>query len=103
MAVRRRELFPSVESIEEFKVATANSSAEFMQATDVTTTSKSGTNRLHGTGFWFNQDSALTATTRFTPRDANGDPIKPDISANSFGASSGRPARAQPIVLLLHL
>jgi hypothetical protein len=86
-----RELFPSVESIEEFKVTTANSSAEFMQATDVTTTSRSGTNRLHGTGFWFNQDSALTATTRFTPRDANGDPIKPDISANSFGASAGGP------------
>ena len=86
-----RELFPSVESIEEFKVTTANSSAEFMQATDVTTTSKSGTNRLHGTAFWFNQDSTLTATTRFTPRDAAGTPIKPDISANSFGASAGGP------------
>ena len=72
-------------------MTTANSSAEFMQATDVTTTSKSGANRLHGTGFWFNQDSALTATTRFTPRDANGEAIKPDISASSFGASAGGP------------
>jgi hypothetical protein len=86
-----RELFPSVESIEEFKVTTANSSAEFMQATDVTTTSKSGTNRLHGTAFWFTQDSALTATDRFTPRDASGNAIKPDISANSFGAAAGGP------------
>jgi hypothetical protein len=86
-----RELFPSVESIQEFKVTTANSNAEFMQATDLTTTSKSGTNQLHGSVFWFNQDSALTATTRFTPRDAAGEAIKPEISANSFGVSAGGP------------
>ena len=55
-----RELFPSVESIEEFKVTTGGNSAEFMQVTDITTTSKSGTNQLHGTAFWFFQDSALT-------------------------------------------
>ncbi len=41
--------------------------------------------------FWFNQNSALSATTRFTPRDAAGDPIKPDINANSFGLSGGGP------------
>ena len=86
-----RELFPSVESIEEFKVTTANSNAEFMQATDLTTTSRSGANELHGTVFWFNQDSALSATSSFTPRDASGEAIKPDISANSFGVSGGGP------------
>jgi hypothetical protein len=51
-----RELFPSVESIEEFKVAMASNSAEFMQVTDLTTTTRSGTNQFHGTAFWFNQD-----------------------------------------------
>ena len=86
-----RELFPSVESIEEFKVAAANNTAEFMQVTDLTTTTKSGTNQFHGTGFWFFQDSALAAATRFTPRDAAGDPIKPKIRANSFGVSGGGP------------
>jgi hypothetical protein len=86
-----RELFPSVESIEEFKVTTASSSAEFMQATDVTTTSRSGANRPRGTAFWFNQNSALSATSRFTPRDANGEPIKPEVKANSFGLSGGGP------------
>ena len=69
-----KELFPSVESIEEFKVTTASNSAEFMQVTDLTTTTRSGSNQFHGTGFWFNQNSALSATSRFTPRDANGDP-----------------------------
>ncbi len=37
-----RELFPSVESIEEFKVTTAGNNAEFMQETDLTTITKSG-------------------------------------------------------------
>ena len=86
-----RELFPSVESIEEFKVASAGNSAEFMQVTDLTTTTKAGTNQMHGTGFWFNQNSALSATSRFTPKDDNGDPIKPQINANSFGLSGGGP------------
>lgn len=86
-----KELFPSVESIEEFKVASASNSAEFMQVTDLTTTTRSGSNVFHGTAFWFNQNSALTATTRFTPRDASGEPIKPEINANSVGLSGGGP------------
>ena len=86
-----RELFPSVESIAEFKVSAANNNAEFMQVTDITTTTKSGTNNLHGTAFWFGQNSRLTAVNDFTPRDANGEPVKPHVQANSFGASSGGP------------
>jgi hypothetical protein len=86
-----KELFPSVESIEEFKVASASNSAEFMQVTDLTTTTRSGTNQFHGTAFWFNQNSALSATSRFTPRDVNGEAIKPEIEANSFGVSGGGP------------
>src|SRR5262245_2065146 len=86
-----RELFPSVESISEFKVSSASSNAEFMQATDITTTSKSGTNQWHGTGFWFFQDGSLNSVDRFAPRDSSGTPIKPDIRANSFGGSAGGP------------
>src|SRR5262249_23187655 len=86
-----RELFPSVESIAEFKVSEANNNAEFMQVTDLTTTTKSGSNVLHGTGFWFLQDSKFTGVTRFTPRDASGEPIKPKVQAKSFGASAGGP------------
>jgi hypothetical protein len=86
-----KELFPSVESIEEFKVASASNSAEFMQVTDLTTTTRSGSNQFHGTAFWFNQNSALSATSRFTPRDAAGEPIKPEVKANSYGLSGGGP------------
>ena len=86
-----KDLFPSVESIGEFKVTPANTSAEFMQVTDITSTTKSGTNQVHGTAFWFSQDSALSASSRFTPRDDSGNVIKPDIQANSFGISGGGP------------
>lgn len=86
-----RELFPSVESIEEFKVTTAGNNAEFMQETDLTTITKSGSNQVHGTAFWFFQDSAMTAATRFTPKDAAGNPIKPEVRTNSFGGSAGGP------------
>jgi Carboxypeptidase regulatory-like domain/TonB dependent receptor len=86
-----RDMFPSVESIDEFKVSAANNSAEFMQVTDVTTTTKSGTNAFKGSGFWFFQDAALNSVDQFAPKDAAGKAIKPDVQANSFGGSLGGP------------
>jgi hypothetical protein len=82
-------LFPSVESIEEFKVTTANNNAEFNAGHRHPRRRRSGTNQLHGTAFWFNQNSNLSATTQFTPRDASGQPGQADIEANSFGISGG--------------
>jgi hypothetical protein len=41
-----KDLFPSVESIGEFKVNAAGSNAEFAQPTDITVTSKSGGNQF---------------------------------------------------------
>src|SRR5262249_31848953 len=69
-----RELFPSVESIEEFKVSGANNNAEFMQVTDITTTTRSGSNQLHGTVFWFDQDSKFGSGERFAPLGGSGRP-----------------------------
>ena len=86
-----RDMFPSVESMDEFKVSSANNSAEFAQVTDVTTTTKSGTNSFHGSTFWFFQDTALNSVDRFAPKDASGKVIKPDVRANSFGGSLGGP------------
>lgn len=86
-----RDMFPSVESMDEFKVSSANNSAEFMQVTDVTTTTKSGTNAFKGSAFWFFQDAALNSVNRFAPKDARGKAIKPDVQANSFGGSIGGP------------
>ena len=33
----------------------------------------------------------MTATTRFTPRDDAGEPIKPEVRTNSFGGAAGGP------------
>ena len=78
------DLYPSVESIGEFKVNTGSNNAEFGQPSDITVTSKAGTNKLHGSVFYFTQNSAFNAA----------DPIQRKvlpIIANDFGASLGGP------------
>ncbi|MFN0122609.1 MAG: carboxypeptidase regulatory-like domain-containing protein [Blastocatellia bacterium] len=86
-----RDLFPSVEGIAEFRVSSTNNNAEFGQASDVTTISKSGNNDYHGSGFWFHQNSVLNATNPFGPRGADGRRLRPPTRANSFGGSFGGP------------
>src|SRR2546423_5014064 len=78
------DLLPSVESIEEFKVTAAGNNAEYMQATDVTTTTKTGTNRLRGSAFWFNQNSRFSSIDRFAQS-------KTKINANTAGVTAGGP------------
>jgi hypothetical protein len=78
------DLYPSVESIAEFKVNTGSNNAEFGQPSDITVTSKSGTNQLHGSIFYDTQNSALNAA----------DPIQHDvlpIITNDFGTTVGGP------------
>ncbi|HYM00032.1 MAG TPA: TonB-dependent receptor, partial [Blastocatellia bacterium] len=78
------DMFPSVESIAEFKVNTAANDAEFSQPTDLTVTSKSGGNDYHGTGFWFFQRDALDAKDPFAT-------VKPSVQADDFGGSFSGP------------
>ncbi len=77
-------LFPSVESIAEFKVNTAGNNAEFAQPSDLTVISKSGTNQYHGAGFWFFQNDSLNSADPITHR-------KPKVQANDFGVTLGGP------------
>ncbi|MGA2073545.1 MAG: carboxypeptidase-like regulatory domain-containing protein [Terriglobia bacterium] len=79
-----RDLFPSVEGIAEFRVNTSGNNAEFAQPTDLTVVTKSGTNQLHGTGFWYFQRKAWNSI----------DPIadyNPSLNANTLGGSIGGP------------
>ena len=79
-----RDLFPSVEGIAEFRVNTSGNSAEFAQPTDLTVVTKSGSNQLHGTGFWYFQRKAWNSI----------DPIadyNPSLNANTLGGSIGGP------------
>ena len=78
------DLFPSVESIGEFKVNTGSNDAEFGQVSDITVTSKSGGNDLHGSVFYFTQNAAFNAADPFAHR------VLP-VVANDFGVTLGGP------------
>ena len=75
---------PSSELISEFKVSQFNNNAEFAQLGDVTITTKSGTDQLHGSLFEYLQNSALDATPY-------GFTTKPHKAFNTFGGSLGGP------------
>lgn len=78
------ELFPSFNSISEIKVNQVNANAEFSGVSDITTTSRNGTNSFHGGAFENNEVGAL----------ASGDPFaltKPKLVMNDFGGYLGGP------------
>jgi hypothetical protein len=77
-------LLPSVEAISEFKVNAANNDAEFGQPSDITVTTKSGTEHFHGGAYEFNQNSALNAANPVSRTQG-------PLNANDFGAYLGGP------------
>jgi hypothetical protein len=81
-----RELFPSAEGIAEMRVQAVGNNAEYGQVGDITTTTRGGTNRFHGSAFEYLQNRALDAT-------AFGATAKPQKTANDFGGSFGGPIK----------
>lgn len=81
----------SQDSVKEFQVNTSNYSAEYGRSAGgaVNTVTKSGTNNLHGTGYYFNRNSAIGATNPSTT--LNGVPFKPQDVRQQFGATIGGP------------
>ncbi len=80
----------SVDSIREFSVQTSSYSAEFGRTAgaQVNVVSKSGTNRLSGTGFEYIRDDALDANNYFTAPGAD-----KSLSRHQFGGTIGGPLR----------
>jgi len=79
-----KDLYPSVEGIDEFRVNTAGGDAEYAQPTDLTVTTKSGSSHFHGSGFWFAQRKGWDSTDQVAK-------YYPSGNANTFGASLGGP------------
>jgi len=79
----------TVEALQEVKVQNNSFSAEYGNngGTVIDEVMKSGTNKLHGSAYEFNQDSIFDARDYF-----NSGP-KPGHSQNQFGASIGGPIR----------
>src|SRR3984893_11026664 len=75
---------PSSELIAEFKVSEFNNNAEFSQLGDVTISTKSGGNQLHGSAFEYLQNTVLDATPY-------GFESKAQKAFNTFGGSISGP------------
>jgi Carboxypeptidase regulatory-like domain len=79
----------SVDAIQEFKEQTATYSAEYgFSANQVNIVSKTGTNDLHGTAFWFGRNDAFDANNYFSNLAGTG---KPKLRQNQFGFVAGGP------------
>src|SRR5213594_4963150 len=86
---------PNLEAIQESKIALQNYDAEFGKAIAglVTVQTKSGTNDLHGSAFWFRRSDAQQARDPFTQYkpDAVTGRLVPPSRWNQFGGSLGGP------------
>ena len=78
------EMFPTADTVDEVRVSSTSTSAEFAQAGDITVTSKSGTNQFHGAGYWYHQNGAFDARDFFASRT----PFK---VSNDYGGTFGGP------------
>jgi len=80
---------PAPDAIGQFQVVTNNQSAEYGRAAGATinVVYRSGTNQLHGDGWEFFRDTALSAMPYFKPIDGN----KPPLRRNQFGGVIGGP------------
>jgi hypothetical protein len=89
---------PLVESVQEFKVQNNSFSAEFGNngGTVVNMVMKSGTNKLHGSGWYFLQRPQMDARDFFNPKYFVGNPVpnpKPDSRRDQGGFSLGGPIK----------
>ena len=74
----------SQDAVQEFQVLSENFSAEFGRAIGgvVNTVTRSGSNNLHGTGFWFFRNQEFNARDRYSA-------VNPDEKRNQLGGSVG--------------
>jgi hypothetical protein len=81
-------LEPPIDAIEEFRILTSNSNAEFGHSLGSTTNiiTRSGSNNVHGAAWEFLRNDALDAT-RFP------DTVVEPLKQNQFGGSVGGPVR----------
>jgi len=89
-------IIPSIDAIEEFKVLTYNSKAEFgtRAGPTVLLTTKSGTNQFHGSLFEFFRNTRLDARSYFASS-------KEKFNLNQFGGTFGGPIQKDKTFIFL--
>ena len=99
----------SEEAVQEFQVNSNSYPAEIGRAGGgvINVVTKSGTNQVHGSGFWFYRDRAMNANT-FTNNRANTDlgtasylPRQP-YHFNQFGGSAGGPIKRDKLFFFIN-
>jgi len=85
-------IYPSVDSIAEFKMLTNSYGPEYGQASGaiISITTRSGENQFHGGAFYEGRNDALDANTFFDNRDQL---AKPELRRNDFGYYIGGPVK----------
>ena len=79
----------TIAQVAEFTISTANAPSNFgIGATQVTMTTPSGTDQFHGSAYYYNRNSALSANGWFS--NQNGTP-KPFLNLNQIGTTFGGP------------
>ena len=93
-------IIPAIEDIDQFKTTTNVAPAEFGRAGGavVQVATKSGSNQIHGSAYWFNRSKIAAADTfqytanpQCTYLGESGCVARPPLSRNQFGASLGGP------------
>lgn len=79
------DAFPSTESISEIRADGVLVNAEYGDPGQIIVTTKGGSNKLHGSGFWYYQDSAFDAIPYTFPTTTT----KTSVTGNTFGGSIG--------------
>ncbi len=82
-----KDSFPSTESISEIRADGVMAGAEFSDPAQIVVTTKGGSNTLHGSGFWYYQNSAFDAIPYTYPTTLT----KASQTGNTFGGSIGGP------------
>lgn len=87
--INQPSLALSAENVQEFRVATGISSAEFTRGgSQVTAVTRSGSNNWHGSAFWFHRNTVLDANDFFNNISGTG---RPPLLRHQFGGRVGGP------------
>jgi hypothetical protein len=91
-------VYPSIDSIEEFKVQRNSYGAQFggNSGGQVTLVTKSGTNQFHGSVYYFGRNDVLNANNTNLKANSPGAPT-PKLRRNDFGYTVGGPIKKDKI------
>jgi Carboxypeptidase regulatory-like domain/TonB-dependent Receptor Plug Domain len=91
-------VYPSIDSIEEFKVLRNSYGAQYggNSGGQVTLITKSGTNEFHGSAYYFGRNDYLNANNTNLKANNPGAPV-PKLRRNDFGYSVGGPVKKDKI------